>query len=557
MSLRSSHVLLLVCICIVFSRCVGEEHNNGGTYTDFDWGSYYYSQKKRDSAFLMYNRYVSKADDSLKKGKAYRYMGDMLWEAGDLYGAEENATGAIRTLDPMDTAHYSELGYAYNLLGNVYQDIQHYDDAIRMYNKAKEFSKNAGFFSDLINGEAVALQKKGKYEDAIALYDSMLLLNPADRSVVARIIDNRAKTKWLQDPGYPALPEFWHALKIRVDSQYNRGLNASYAHLADYYAESNRDSALWYANKMFHQAQIIQSPDDRLEAIDKLIRLDNASALQHWYAEFKRLSDSTRLSRDTTRSRYALIRYDSQKSKADNLELKGHVIRQRLWMFGLIVLAIGIISGLSAWYNKRRKRIKQEAEISIRDAKLKTSQKVHDVVANELYGIMNELEHGKEIERESLTTRIEGLYEKSRDISYEEASYADDGDYDKQIHALLNDFTKGKTKVFVVGNQQIFWDKVTGFQKNELLLILREIMINMKKHSGANNVVIRFKEENKTGYIYYSDNGKGFPSDTEFGNGLNNTVNRIKSLNGQINFGKSDKGGASIVISFPLQSSKT
>ncbi len=555
-SLRSSHVLFLVCICIIFSKCAGEENNNGGAYTDFDWGAYYYGQKKRDSAFLMYNKYVSKADDSLKKGKAYRYMGDMLWEAGDLYGAEENATGAIRTLDPMDTAHYSELGYAYNLLGNVYQDIQHYDDAIRMYNKAKGFSKNAGFFTDLVNGEAVALQKKGKYEDAVALYDSMLLLNPADRSLVARIIDNRAKTKWLENPAYPALPEFWYALKIRADSQYNRGLNASYAHLADYYTGSNRDSALWYASNMFQQAQIIQSPADRLEAIDKLIRLDNPSALKHWYDEFKRLNDSFQLSRDTTRSRFALIRYDSQKSKADNLELKEHVTMQRLWLFGLIGTAVIVIASLWVWYDKRRKRIKQEAEISIRDSKLKTSQKVHDVVANGLYGIMNEMEHGKEIEGESLLTRIEELYEKSRDLSYEEVSSVDDADYDKQIHTLLNDFTKGKTKVFAVGNQQVFWDKVSGFQKNELLLILREIMTNMKKHSRANNVVIRFKEENKIGCIEYNDNGKGFPSDTEFGNGLNNMVNRIKSLNGEINFGKSDKGGASIVISFPLQSGK-
>ena len=84
MSLRSSHVLLLLYVCIVFSGCVGEENNNGVAYTDFEWGSYYYSQKKRDSAFLMYNKYVSTADDSLKKGKAYRYMGDMLWAAGDL-----------------------------------------------------------------------------------------------------------------------------------------------------------------------------------------------------------------------------------------------------------------------------------------------------------------------------------------------------------------------------------------------------------------------------------------------------------------------------------------
>jgi len=150
---------------------------------------------------------------------------------------------------------------------------------------------------------------------------------------------------------------------------------------------------------------------------------------------------------------------------------------------------------------------------------------------------------------------MEYLYEKSRDISKEELVYTDDADYDKQIHRLLNEFTNEQTNVFVVGNQPVFWNKVTGRQKSQLLLVLREIMTNMKKHSGAANVVIKFKEDNHKGSINYSDDGKGFPADINYGNGLNNTVNRIQSLNGDIIFGKSEKGGASIAIRFPLQSS--
>lgn len=535
--------------------CTNKKGNSHGDQMYYERGTYYYRQDILDSAFLMFTRYVNNADDSLKKGTAYRYMGDMQWEVGDLHAAEENATGTIRTLDPLNTAHHTELSYAYNLLGNVNVDLQHYDEAITMYTKAKGFSSDENFRAELVNGEAVALQKKGKYEDAIALYDSMLLLNPADQSLFARIIDNRAKTKWLQDPGYPALPEFWQALRIRTDSQYNRGLNASYAHLADYYKRSNLDSALWYAKKMFHQAQIIQSPDDRLEAIDKLIRLDKPYALQNWYAEYKRLSDSTRLSRDTTRTRYALIRYDSQKSKADNLELKGHIIKQRFYLYGLIVFAIGIITGLTTWYNKRRKRIKQESENAIRDSRLKTSRKVHDVVAAGLYNIMNELEHGVELDRELLINKIEWLYEKSRNISHEEVLVSDNTDYEKKIFQLLRSFANAQTRIRIVGGGDAFLKKLTPYQEQELQLVLNEIMINMKKHSNAKNVVIRFRQKGDKGFINYEDDGIGFRDGHIARNGLNNTVTRMKSLKGNIIFGKSDRGGASISISFPLQSS--
>ena len=407
---------------------------------------------------------------------------------------------------------------------------------------------------EVMNGKATALRKTGSYSAAIRIYDSLLATNLTDQSRLARIIDNRAITRWLQNGNYPALPELRAALKIRTDSQYIQGLNASYTHLTEYYAKTKRDSALWYANKMYTTANEIHNAKDILEAIDKLVSLNSSSARkEYWYQEYKVLNDSLQLAKDNHRNRFALIRYGVQKSKADNLLLQQDISRQRLLLYGLMAFATVTIAGLSIWYNKRKKRIKQESENAIRDAKLRTSQKVHDVVANGLYRIMNELEHGQSIDSEPLMTRIEELYERSRNISYEETSDDTDVDYDNQVHELINDYTNEQTKVFVVGNQPSFWNKITGNQKTELLLVLNEIMVNMKKHSGANSVVIRFMQENNKGYIYYSDNGRGFSPAFKFGNGLKNTVSRIKSLKGEINFGKSGTGGASVMISFPLE----
>ncbi|RZJ73120.1 MAG: hypothetical protein EOO45_10520 [Flavobacterium sp.] len=67
---------------------------------DFDRGYYQYYYQKWDSAFLYFNRYVEKADDSFSKAKAYTYMAELQWNAGDLYAAEESLMGSIRTLNP-------------------------------------------------------------------------------------------------------------------------------------------------------------------------------------------------------------------------------------------------------------------------------------------------------------------------------------------------------------------------------------------------------------------------------------------------------------------------
>jgi tetratricopeptide (TPR) repeat protein len=555
--LKSANHLLPTAVFILLFVFSGKSQKQPGKYTDYDRGYYFFFYKKWDSAFLMFNQYVNDADDSLKKGKSYSFMGEMQWKTGDLYDAQQSLTDAIRTLDPFNEKHREEIGYTYNILGNVSLDLKQYDEAINFYNKAIIIFKGTEYFSEVMNGKATVLQKIGNYNDAITIYDSALILKPVDQKLVARMIDNRARTKWLQDPNYPALPEFRSALNIRIDSQYSTGLNASYAHLSDYYAKLNPDSAIWYAQKMREQAKENQSPDDILEAIDKIIRLNNSSVLkEQWYEEYKILNDSLQFARDTARKRFALIRYDVQKSKADNLVLQQHITKQRLLLYGLIALAVVIITGLSLWYAKRRKSIKQESENAIRNSRLKTSQKVHDVVANGLYGIMNELEHSKMIEREPLINKIEGLYEKSRNISYEDIPSGNTIDYNSQIHDMLNSFANKLTKVIVVGNQPTFWSRITVAQKSELQLILNEIMINMKKHSQAKNVVIVFKKGDTKAFITYKDDGMGFPSNYKFGNGLNNTVSRIKSINGEINFEKNEKGGVSISIGFPLESSK-
>lgn len=551
--MQSITQILLTALLTFASFCLSAQQKT--TYTDFNRGEYFFYYQKWDSAYLMFEKYLGETNNPLTKAKSYSYMGEIQQIMGDMYGAQETLMKGIRLLDASKEQHREALAIMYNILGNISLDLKSYDEAINFFDKGFALLPvRSDYGIEMINSKAIALQRKGDYDRAVRIYDSLLQLQPTDQLMAARIIHNRARTKWLKNHSYNPTPDFHQSLKIRLDSSFLPGLNASYAHLADYYEKPYPDSALWYATKMYTIAKQNQSADDVLEAIDKLIRFNESSIeKEKWYAAFRRLNDSVQLSRDTTRNRFALIRYEVQKNKADNLALQQHITKQRLFIFGVSILSIGLLAGLWFWFRHRRRKLKQEAELSIRDAKLNTSQKVHDVVANGLYGIMNLLEHSVEIDREPLLTKVEDLYEKSRDISYEELVDADDANYDKQIHDLLDEFTTDQTKVFAIGNQPLFWNKVSGIQKRQVLLVLREIMTNMKKHSGAANVVIKFKDDNNTGTINYSDDGKGFPVDFKYNNGLNNTVNRIKSLNGEINFGKSDRNGASIAISFPLQ----
>ncbi|RYZ50009.1 MAG: hypothetical protein EOP49_14950 [Sphingobacteriales bacterium] len=524
---------------------------------DYDRGYRYLYDKVLDSAYFLLDNYISTGKDSLKKGKAYLYIGEILWNTGDLYGAEEYLAGSLRFLNDVDSAHREHLSYTYSILGNISIDLQQYTEAIDHYNNGLQYAY-PDFVPELMNGKATTLQKMKRYADALAVYDSLRKLPFSSYSLLARIVDNTAYTKWLASPGYNALPDFHWAKQLRKDSGHQWGLNASYAHLAEFHTARHPDSALYYSQKMLATAQALGSTEDVLQALDKLVRLSpDAGRKNAFYDQYKFLRDSMQRSKDTTRSRFAMIRYEVQKSKADNLELQQENRQQRLWMWGLTGAAILGIAGIRNRHNKRRKKIKQEADNSIRHERLKTSQKVHDVVANGLYNIMNELEHSPAINREPMLNKIEDLYEKSRNISYEEPLPPQAAGFPAKVHALLSSFSNEHTRVIIVGNQPAFWNQTSPLQQQQLQLVLNELMVNMKKHSSASNVSVIFKQEHRNGFVLYKDDGQGLPANHVAGNGLQNTVNRINGIDGAITFGKTPKGGLAVDISFPLHTANT
>ena len=96
----------------------------------------------------------------------------------------------------------------------------------------------------------------------------------------------------------------------------------------------------------------------------------------------------------------------------------------------------------------------------------------------------------------------------------------------------------------------LLWDRTTTQVQTEIEQVLQELMINMKKHSGAQNVVLKFESHQDIIQIFYSDDGVGLPSTFQYGNGLTNTENRIKRIGGNFIF-EATINGLKIRISIP------
>ena len=529
---------------------------NAPTSVDFQKGEYFNdSTDHKDSAFFYFNKVAKNSNDSLLIGMSYAYMAMIQNQAGDYYGVQESALAGIKAVNEKNPQHAYCLSSLYNVLGRSNVGLRDYDAAITHYTLALQYQPYEGFKDATRNNIAVALREKGDYQAALSLLTSIKTPPNESKADLARRITNIASLKW-KAVKYNPVNDLHHALELRLQDGNEIGITASYNHLSDYYMEINRDSALFYVNNMYRHAQITGNTDDQLDALRKLTSLSPVTETKRHFEKYQLLSDSLQTARAEAKNQFAVIRYESEKSKSENLVLQEENAEKRLQLlnerllFGGLILLAALIVLASVWqYRKKKKEEEQKTQMAIRDNQLRFSQKIHDTVANGLYRMMSEIEHVDTIDKEKLLDRVEDLYERSRDISYEHDTSVTNAD--DRINQTLNSFATPSTTVSIVGNQTDLWHNVPPLIVKELEHVLQELAVNMKKHSGARHVVFHFSKVNDRLHILYKDDGSGFRPNFQKGNGLRSTENRIQQIGGQATFTTGSASGAEIKIIVP------
>ena len=494
-----------------------------------------------------------KDQDSLGAGKCLMNMGIILTDKGDYFGGQEISLEAIKYFNKSKPDQHKYLKANYNNLGITSQNLKDYSNSLKFYNLAIKFSDSLENNYIYRNNKALTFQKIKNYPEAVKIYNQILKETPKRNADYSKALTNLAYTKWLQNENYNPKPEFHKALKIRSKEKDIWGLNSSYAHLADYYTKNNQDSALFYARKMYEVSKEIESPDDQIEALQKLIILDPKQYSVH-FNRYQILTDSLQTARSKAKNQVALIRYETEKNKADFLKAKAESSEKQNKIIVrniALIVALFILIGFYIYLRKRQKRLQQEKLLEVKNTELKISKKVHDKVANRIYQIMSQVENKEVIDRDSLLFGLENVYETSRDISYDNKDINENQSFYEQLHKMLNSYSSGSVKLISNGNSEKLWEGVNFQNKTEVYLVLQELMTNMKKHSRASIVSLRFSKENSVINISYTDNGIGidqlFPK-----NGLQNMENRINAINGTIIFDTETNNLLKINISFPV-----
>ena len=527
----------------------------------YDKAYEFLSTGEKDSAFVYFNRAkntFSQISDSARIGNSMVNMAIIQAEKGDYFGSQEISLAAIKYLNKKEEKLHPVLYSNYNNLGIVTKNLGDYNKAISFFDQAILFATSQSEINTCLNNKANCYKYLKNYEASLKIFEDVFknIDSAKDQKGYARIVDNLAFVKFLQNKNYDAEIEMNSALKIREKAEDLWGQNASHSHLSDYFEEKSSEKSLLHAHRMYEISKKIESPDDQVEALQKLVDLETPVLSKKYYKIYVNLEDSLTNMRTKAKNQFALIRYESEKNRVDFLKAEAqnienrYQILQRNIALGAVFLAL--IFAIF-WTQKRSERLKREKNLEVKTTALKYSKKVHDVVSNGIYQVMSEIENASEINKERLLDKLEIVYEKSRDISYENLTGNTDEDFKIQIATLTKSFSSETLKTIIIGNDEVLWSKIQPTLKTEIALILQELLVNTKKHSQANKIILKFEIDNNRLQMVYSDDGLGFGKTLEKKNGLQNVETRIFSQKGNLTFGDTTGKGSNILISFPLK----
>jgi len=99
--------------------------------------------------------------------------------------------------------------------------------------------------------------------------------------------------------------------------------------------------------------------------------------------------------------------------------------------------------------------------------------------------------------------------------------------------------------------------KLTTDQRRHLLLIVKELLLNVTKHAQASKAGLRMVQENGSLSMTVSDDGRGFDVEARMGAGTGTTSlrERVKALGGTVDVRSRRGEGTSVEVTLPLGAS--
>lgn len=515
----------------------------------------YLYNKDYDNALRLYLKLKDKylaAKDYPNAEYICSTIANILYLSGNYIESEKFAVEALVYLK--ETGKTDNLVAIYNLLGILYRKNSDQENSIKYYNNAIRHTKDSLDIYIIKNNIASVYDDKKEYEKAL---DILLKINKskivsADTLTKARVLDNIGSILLkLNKPD--ALKFLTKGLELRKIAGEKKDLITSYLNFYDFYKDKNSAVAYKYALSAYRIAIIVKNREEKLKTLEALLRTTKKQEYNKFIDEYIKLNDSLNIEKSTAENKFAKIKYDYKDNQAENMKLRAGQLQDKLYKL-LLAITVGLVLIISAFiFFIQRLRHKKAKIIEVYNTENRISKKIHDELANDVFKVMSFAE--------SLDTPVAGqqklmhdldiIYKKTRNISHENNTI-DTVNFGPFLWDMLGDYKTENINLVMINFETINWDEIADHKKITAYRVLQELMVNMKKHSSADIVAIKFSNENGKIVIQYNDNGVGLPDNKLiFKNGLQNAENRIFAIDGTITF-ETSTNGLKVNCTFPV-----
>lgn len=528
-------------------------------------GNSLYNNTQYDSAYYYFknsNVVYYDVNDSLSLAYNQLMMARIHYFYNDYNTSEELATQALEYLKGKNNSYIIE---TYNILGSIYKKSDKYDEAIKYYQKAltltEKKSLEESYLRNNIASLYIALHQYEKAKQTLYnLLDSELITN--DENLQSAVLLNLGNALFKQDTNN-GLQQILQSLKIRERAHFEILSIENYIELSNFYVLKNKSTAVSYLKRALVLATKHKSIDNKILALKKLIPLTKNDASLNYSEEYIRLNDSITSVRNQAKNQFAKMRFDYSKELEQNQVLKSKEVENQLTiqkqkntnLLLCSVIALVTILFYFIYYYLRNRHTKEKIEENYKTEQ-RIATRIHDELANDVYHTISYAENADLSDgnnKVKLLDHLEDVYNRTRNISKENSFIPTGTEYVSYLKNMLLEFQNSQVKIITAGIDDFSWDNLNKIKKVVLYRIIQELLVNMKKHSGADLVVIKFSKSNKYAEIQYTDNGVGFDkNDKKIKNGLQNVETRIKTINGTITFDSKVKKGVKAVLRFPL-----
>ena len=539
--------------------------------------------------FMKAEKLYSMKGDKLNLGKILLRKGIIQYFEGDYLGAE---LSLIKSTTLLNETSERQLQYeALSMSGIVANDMKEYTKAIEYHTRAYNFAKEYKI-DDELNQEATSLNNIGNVyqninqeQNAIKFFTKALKDKDIERefpSLYATLIDNLALAKLRVRDYKDILSLFKESLQIRDSMNSTSGIVYSKIHLSQYFAEVDDTlSSKDFAIEALILAKKSDVPVDVLASLKQIAAVDRHNSTIY-SKEYIKISDSLQQSERQSKDKFARIQFETDEISLQKDKLEEQNRNLLLFFVGTVMIGL-LLFVIRTQRAKNRELLHKQAQQKANEdiynlmlsqqnkieegriqEKKRIAQELHDGVLGRLFGARLNLDSlnkmdGEDAEekRNNYLSELKNIEQDIREISH---------DLNREKFVLINNFVailnnlleeqaaSFNAEVVVNIDQKIKWVRVNNSLKINLYRIVQEALQNINKYAKATQITVNLQQKDGNIILNITDNGIGFDADKKSkGIGLQNMLSRASECDGAFDINSKKGKGTSITIEFPIE----